>query len=178
MNKEKPTPHEWGAGELRVCLHTIFICYWIRCCIRFCRPHPHRRTHFALRGQCGAGRNTGEYFLGVPHIHTRWEYIGSSVRDSWWNICGMLGDGTCRNVECISNLHPAYEDYKKRTISYTWNRSRKDRGCAFVFCKSLGTVIMPRHSWKNTLPFKGRDESKKAFIDRKVMWKKKGEEHG
>ena len=24
MNKEKPTPHEWGAGELRVCLHTIF----------------------------------------------------------------------------------------------------------------------------------------------------------
>ena len=31
---------------------------------------------------------------------------------------------------------------------------------------------------KNTLPFKGRDESKKAFIDRKVMWKKKGEEHG
>ena len=80
--------------------------------VRFCRPHPHRRTHFALRGQCGAGRNTGEYFLGVPHIHTRWEYIGSSVRDSWWNICGMLGDGTCRNVECISNIHPAYEDYK------------------------------------------------------------------
>ena len=79
-------------------------------------------------------------------FHTRWEYIGSSVRDSWWNICGMLGDGTCRNVECISNLHPAYEDYKKRTISYTWNRSRKDCGCAFVFCKSLGTVIMPRHS--------------------------------
>ena len=112
----------------------------------FCRPHPHRRTHFALRGQCGAGRNTGEYFLGVPHIHTRWEYIGSSVRDSWWNICGMLGDGTCRNVECISNLHPAYEDHKKRTISHTWNRSRKDCGCAFVFCKSLGTVIMPRHS--------------------------------
>ena len=72
--------------------------------------------------------------------------IPSSVRDSWWNICGMLGDGTCRNVECVSNLHPAYEDYKKRTISYTWNRSRKDRGCAFVFCKSLGTVIMPRHS--------------------------------
>ena len=55
---------------------------------------------------------------------------------------GMLGDGTCRNVECISNIHPAYEDYKKRTISYTWNRSRKDCGCAFVFCKSLGTVIM------------------------------------
>lgn len=26
--------------------------------------------------------------------------------------------------------------------SYTWNRSRKDCGCAFVFCKSLGTVIM------------------------------------
>ena len=25
MNKEKPTPHEWGAGELRVCLHTIFM---------------------------------------------------------------------------------------------------------------------------------------------------------
>ena len=24
----------------------------------------------------------GEYFLGVSHIHTRWEYIGSSVRDS------------------------------------------------------------------------------------------------
>ena len=59
---------------------------------------------------------------------------------------GMLGDGTCRNVECISNLHPAYEDHKKRTISHTWNRSRKDCGCAFVFCKSLGTVIMPRHS--------------------------------
>ena len=52
-------------------------------------------------------------FWVFPHIHTRWEYIGSSVRDSWWNICGMLGDGTCRNVECISNLHPAYEDHKK-----------------------------------------------------------------
>ena len=61
-------------------------------------------------------------------------------------VFGILGDGTCRNVECISNFHPAYEDYKKRTISYTWNRSRKDCGCAFVFCKSLGTVIMPRHS--------------------------------
>ena len=35
---------------------------------------------------------------------------------------------------------------KKRTISHTWNRSRKDCGCAFVFCKSLGTVIMSRHS--------------------------------
>ena len=43
-------------------------------------------------------------------------------------------------------LHPAYENHKKRTISYTWNRSRKDCGCAFVFCKSLGTVRMPRHS--------------------------------
>ena len=101
------------------------------------------RTHtgehiFALRGQCGAGWNTGEYILGVSHIHTRWEYIGSSVRDSWWNICGMLGDGTCRNVECISNLHPAYEDHKKRTISYTWNRSRKDCGCAFVFANHWG----------------------------------------
>ena len=42
----------------------------------FVRPHPHRRTHFALRGQRGAGWNTGEYFLGVSHIHTRWEYIG------------------------------------------------------------------------------------------------------
>ena len=99
--------------------------------------------------------HTGEHILlyedsvalgGILANITRWEYIGSSVRDSWWNICGMLGDGTCRNVECISNIHPAYEDYKKRTISYTWNRSRKDCGCAFVFCKSLGTVIMPRHS--------------------------------
>ena len=34
----------------------------------------------------------------------------------------------------------------KSVPSYTWNRSRKDCGCAFVFCKSLGTVIMPRHS--------------------------------
>ena len=40
----------------------------------------------------------------------------------------------------------AYEDHKKRTISHTWNCSRKDCGCAFVFCKSLGTVIMSRHS--------------------------------
>ena len=30
MNKEKPTPHEWGAGELRVCLHTIFTKQGIR----------------------------------------------------------------------------------------------------------------------------------------------------
>lgn len=49
-------------------------------------------------------------FSGVPYPY-RWKYIGSSVRDSWWNICGMLGDGTCRNVECISNFHPAYEDH-------------------------------------------------------------------
>ena len=85
--------------------------------------------------------HTGEHIL----LYEDSVALGS-VGDSWWNICGMLGDGTCRNVECISNIHPAYEDYKKRTISYTWNRSRKDCGCAFVFCKSLGTVIMPRHS--------------------------------
>ena len=72
----------------------------------------HTGEHILLyEDSVALGRNTGEYFLGVPHIHTRWKYIGSSVRDSWWNICGMLGDGTCRNVECISNFHPAYEDH-------------------------------------------------------------------
>ena len=72
---------------------------------------------------------------------------GGNILAAVFGILGGIFVGCwAMAVECISNFHPAYEDHKKRTISYTWNRSRKDCGCAFVFCKSLGTVIMPRHS--------------------------------
>ena len=78
----------------------------------------------------------------------------------------MLGDGTCRNVECISNLHPAYEDHKKRTISHTWNRSRKDCGCAFVFCKSLGTVITVSYTHLDVYKRQGVDPQQEFSIKR------------
>ena len=90
--------------------------------------------------------HTGEHIL----LYEDSVALGGILANIFWVFHISIPGGNILaavfGILSISKLHPAYEDHKKRTISHTWNRSRKNCGCAFVFCKSLGTVIMSRHS--------------------------------